>query len=98
MISSLFRPKRPRRSTAEEQPFFTHPNARVSLAHVDDEDNDDDDNDDDEEDDHNQCAVSGEDGDDLIEATPLLPIFSAAHLGMCLRHRLCLPPLTQQQT
>jgi len=73
MLSSLFRPKRRRLTVAEEQPFFPEQDdfgqANLSRPNPNGETRDD------------EEPVSDEDGEDLVEATPLLPIFSAAHLG-----------------
>lgn len=73
MLSSLFRPKRRRRLVAEEQPLFPEQDdvgqEDASQHNLNDEVRD------------NEEPLSDEDGEDLVEATPLLPLFSAAHLG-----------------
>jgi len=73
MLSSLFRPKRRDRVFAEEQPFFPQQDdtgeEEASRRKTNSQLRDD------------EEPPSDEDGEDLVEATPLLPIFSAAHLG-----------------
>lgn len=90
MLSSLLRSKKGRRRT-DENPIFSTPQNKRAHARADwteDESGDDmtEDEDaghngngraDDDEEDENE-----EDNEDDEEETPLLPIFSAAHLGM----------------
>lgn len=90
MLASLLRPSRPRNpanrspfsspyTTQETAPFLQRSDRPRHAADIDNEGSHDDDsvgfsNDDDEEQDH-----QGEDGPE--ESSPLLPIFSAPHLG-----------------
>jgi hypothetical protein len=95
MLSSLLRPKKGRRRV-EHSPFSSHyadqsspllaRNERVRHATADftetefDEDNTEDEEDEeDQEEDHEEIEV--DDDEDGHDETPLLPIFSAAHLG-----------------
>ncbi|KAK0120400.1 hypothetical protein ONS96_010615 [Cadophora gregata f. sp. sojae] len=85
MLSSLLRPKKARRRV-EESPLFSSPYAGHAAAdfteddeedeHTEEEDNDEDDHGDEEE----EGMSEGEEGEDGDSHSPLLPIFSAAHL------------------
>ena len=93
MLASLLRPKK-RRVYAERSPFSSPYTARETPVcrdqhrtairfngHSDDEHDDED-----VDDDHGYAArgnyEDAEDEDEAHESTPLLPIFSASHLGM----------------
>lgn len=84
MLSSFFRARSTRqRSRASSTVYqYSSVNERDSLLpsnrQVDADADDNDDNDDDYED---EDEDEDEDGQDVEEAAPLLPIFSAAHLG-----------------
>lgn len=87
MLSSLLRPKKTRRRVQEHSPFSSqyagHRHATADFTEDDGEDEiteDEDEEEDDQEDeeDINEDAIDEEDGG---EEAPLLPIFSAAHLG-----------------
>ena len=81
MLSSLLRPKKARRRV-EHSPFSSpyaerrHATADFTEDDGEDENTEDEEDQDEEEDDD---EIEEEDGD---EDTPLLPIFSAAHLGI----------------
>jgi hypothetical protein len=94
MLSSLLRPKKARRRVEEQSPFAAQYSERrhatADFTEDDGEDeNTEDDDDQGEEEGGDEEAIEEEDGD---EDTPLLPIFSAAHLGMliqsCIEHLL----------
>ncbi len=86
MLSSLLRPKKARRRV-EESPLFTSPyagHAAADFTEDDEEDEhteDDDDQDDGGDEEGEEEMTEGEDGEDGDSNSPLLPIFSAAHLG-----------------
>jgi hypothetical protein len=87
MLSSLLRPKKTRRRVEEHSPFSSpyaerrHATADFTEDDGEDENTEDEEDQDEEEgdDDDDDEAIEEEDGD---EDTPLLPIFSAAHLGL----------------
>ena len=84
MLSSLLRPKKARRRVEEHSPFSSpyaaQRHATADFTEDDGEDeNTEDEDDQEEEEGDDEDAIEEEDGD---EDTPLLPIFSAAHLGM----------------
>jgi hypothetical protein len=84
MLSSLLRPKKARRRVEEHSPFSSpyaeRRHATADFTEDDGEDENTEDEDDQEEDEgDDEEAIEEEDGD---EDTPLLPIFSAAHLGI----------------
>lgn len=88
MLSSLLRPKKVRRRVEEHSPFSSpyaerrHATADFTEDDGEDENTEDEDEQEEEEEDNleeEQEAIEEEDGD---EDTPLLPLFSAAHLGM----------------
>lgn len=86
MLSSLLRPQKARRRV-EESPLFTSPYAGHAAAdfteddeedeHTEDEDDQDEGGDEEDE----EEMTEGEEGEDGDSHSPLLPIFSAAHLG-----------------
>ena len=110
MISSLLRPKRSR-VHRDRSPFsspFTaaqispegarrsFPNERRRAAADYNSENEDEDDAIEEEDEEGGDGNEGEDDEDgLGEATPLLPIFSAAHLGSMVPQNISLPWLTR---
>ncbi|KAH8755910.1 hypothetical protein BGZ57DRAFT_772590 [Hyaloscypha finlandica] len=82
MLSSLLRPKKARRRVEEHSPFSSpyveRRHATADFTEDDGEDeNTEDEEDQDEEERDDEEVIEEEDGD---EDTPLLPIFSAAHL------------------
>ncbi|KAH6696666.1 hypothetical protein BKA61DRAFT_622856 [Leptodontidium sp. MPI-SDFR-AT-0119] len=83
MLSSLLRPKRARRRV-EETPIFSSPYAGHAAADFTEDDEEDEHTDDDEENDEGdegeEDMTEGEEGEDGDSNSPLLPIFSAAHL------------------
>lgn len=85
MLSSLLRPKRARRRV-EETPIFSSPYAGHAAADFTEDDEEDEHTDDDEENDEGdegeEDMTEGEEGEDGDSNSPLLPIFSAAHLGL----------------
>lgn len=91
MFSSLLRPKRARRTHRSRDSYFGRPSPSPYRPHDDAYRSQVDDDEDDEDGDGfreeglaDEESASGEDGDDdadMNEAAPLLPIFSAAHLG-----------------
>jgi len=87
MLSSLLRPKKARRRVVEHSPFSSpyveRRHATADFTEDDGEDEiteDEEDQDEGEGDDEEAIEEENEDGN---EDTPLLPIFSAAHLGRC---------------
>jgi hypothetical protein len=92
MLSSLLRPKKARPHVEEHSPFASpYPERRNAADWTEDdgedentEDEDDLEEGEDEEDSDNEEVIEEEDGED--EDTPLLPLFSAAHLGKGLCH------------
>lgn len=82
MLSSLLRPRNKRRRSDRSPystPFNSSPLA-VRAGNVDENENEEDENDE-ENDDYDEERSYNEDDEDDVD-TPLLPIFSAAHLGM----------------
>jgi hypothetical protein len=98
MLASLLRPKKHRRRVEEHSPFSSHyadqsspilaRHQRLEARHatadfteteLEDENTEDEE---DEEDEHGEEEEIEEEDEDGDEDTPLLPIFSAAHLGM----------------
>jgi hypothetical protein len=94
MLSSLLRPKKARRRVEEHSPFSSpyveRRHATADFTEDDGEDeNTEDEEDQDEEDEEerdDEEVIEEEDGD---EDTPLLPIFSAAHLGWSFHLVVC---------
>lgn len=95
MLSSLLRPKKGRQRVQEHSPFSSFAvdqSSPLAARHVarhatadfttDNDDEDTEEDEDVEEEDENAVEeMDGEDDEDGEEDTPLLPIFSAAHLG-----------------
>ncbi|KAE9371925.1 hypothetical protein N431DRAFT_484344 [Stipitochalara longipes BDJ] len=83
MLSSLLRPKKARRRVVEHSPFSSpyaerrHATADFTEDDGEDENTEDEEEDQDDEEGDDEEVIEEEDGD---EDTPLLPIFSAAHL------------------
>ena len=93
MLSSLLRPKKKRRAQAfnSSSPYSHRSRDRdqqpVRHAAADWTETENDDDDTEEEDDHGEHEADDDNeqesaDEDAADATPLLPIFSAAHLGM----------------
>tara|TARA_R110002060_G_scaffold62580_1_gene71956 strand:+ start:681 stop:1094 length:414 start_codon:yes stop_codon:yes gene_type:complete len=85
MLSSLLRPKKARRRV-EESPLFSSPYAGHAAADFTEDDDEDEhteeeDNDQGDEEEGEEGMSEGEEGEDGDSHSPLLPIFSAAHLG-----------------
>lgn len=85
MLSSLLRPKKARRRV-EESPLFSSPYAGHAAADFTEDDEEDEhteeeDNDEGDEEEGEGDMSEGEEGEDGDSHSPLLPIFSAAHLG-----------------
>jgi hypothetical protein len=84
MLSSLLRPKKARRRVVEHSPFSSpyaerrHATADFTEDDGEDENTEDEEDEQDEEEGDDEDVIEEEDGE---EDTPLLPIFSAAHLG-----------------
>lgn len=93
MLSSLLRPRKGRRriDKSPSSPYSTSPGAVRNRNRNDDHDNEHDSDEDEEQDEYNGADMGyheeDEEEDDDEENTPLLPIFSAAILGMSC-HRL----------
>jgi hypothetical protein len=91
MLSSLLRPKKARRRVEEHaqfsSPYAERRHATADFTEDDGEDENTEDEDDQEEGEEGdgEEVIEEEDGD---EDTPLLPIFSAAHLGIS-SHSAC---------
>ena len=93
MLASLLRPKK-RRVYAERSPFSSPYTARetpvcrdqhrtaIRFNGLSDDEHDDGDVDDDNDYGAGENYEDAEDEDEAHESTPLLPIFSASHLGM----------------
>ncbi|KAH7355448.1 hypothetical protein BKA65DRAFT_605280 [Rhexocercosporidium sp. MPI-PUGE-AT-0058] len=85
MLSSLLRPKKARRRV-EQPPIFSSPyagHAAADFTEDDEEDEhteDEEDNDQGDEEEEGEHMTEGEEGEDGDSHSPLLPIFSAAHL------------------
>ncbi|KAL2070150.1 hypothetical protein VTL71DRAFT_13176 [Oculimacula yallundae] len=83
MLSSLLRPKKARRRV-QEPPPFSSPYAGHAAADFTEDDDEDEHSDDDGDNDEGEEDMSEDDedgdGEDGDSHTPLLPIFSAAHL------------------
>ncbi|KAN0096865.1 hypothetical protein V8E51_015670 [Hyaloscypha variabilis] len=83
MLSSLLRPKKARRRVVEHSPFSSpyaerrHATADFTEDDGEDENTEDEEDEQDEEEGDDEDVIEEEDGE---EDTPLLPIFSAAHL------------------
>jgi hypothetical protein len=88
MLSSLLRPKKARPRVEEHSPYSS-PYAERQHATADfTEDDGEDEITEDEDDEDEAGEENANDGEDIDEEdgeedTPLLPIFSAAHLGNC---------------
>jgi hypothetical protein len=88
MLSSLLRPKKARPRVEEHSPYSS-PYAERQHATADfSEDDGEDEITEDEDGEEEAGEENGDDGEDVDEEdgeedTPLLPIFSAAHLGRC---------------
>jgi hypothetical protein len=86
MLSSLLRPKRARPRVEEHSPYSSPYAGRRHATADFTEDDGEDEITEDEDDEEEAGGENGDDGEDIDEEdgeedTPLLPIFSAAHLG-----------------
>lgn len=85
MLSSLLRPKKNRQHVEEASVFSTpYEQRRHATADFTEDDGEDEEFEEDDEEEGEE-DVDEEDGE---EDTPLLPIFSAAHLGTLRRHSM----------
>jgi hypothetical protein len=92
MLSTLLRPKRSRRRVEGDSIFSTPQGKRVHAKADWTEDDSADEASEDDENENNEEGDAGEDDEEQDEdadeedgeTSPLLPIFSAAHLGKCL--------------
>lgn len=91
MLSSLLRPKKSRPRVDPNSPFpslYASPRNTADYTEDDEEDEDTEDEEEDDQDDvreeQQEEEEDDEDNEDGDEDTPLLPIFSAAHLGRSL--------------